>query len=70
MPAHKAISQNLMHSNLSITDGIYGVLSENDVKGQIAALGKKLSIAGIQNSNEIIPLLEQIITSIKENKGS
>lgn len=34
----KAISQNLMHSNLSITDGIYSVLNENDLKSTISRL--------------------------------
>jgi hypothetical protein len=29
--ALKAVSQNLMHSNLSIPDGVYGILSETDV---------------------------------------
>ena len=28
----KALSQNLMHSNISITDGIYGMLSNTDKK--------------------------------------
>jgi len=37
----KAISQNLMHSNLSITDGIYGILSREDRKNYITNLGKK-----------------------------
>ena len=36
----KAISQNLMHSNLSITDGIYGILSKEDRKNYITNLGK------------------------------
>ncbi len=31
----KAISQNLMHSDLSITDKIYGVLTESDLKKRI-----------------------------------
>jgi site-specific recombinase XerD len=30
--ALKAVSQNLMHENLSITDGIYGIMAETDVK--------------------------------------
>jgi len=30
--ALKAVSQNLMHENLTITDGVYGVLSDTDVK--------------------------------------
>lgn len=40
IPALKAISQNLMHSNLSITDGVYGILSDMDVRKQIQSLGK------------------------------
>ncbi len=40
IPALKAISQNLMHANLSVTDGVYGILSDNDVKAQIHGLGK------------------------------
>lgn len=37
----KAISQNLMHSNLSITDGIYGILSKEDRQKTITHLGEK-----------------------------
>jgi hypothetical protein len=28
-----------MHENLTITDGVYGILSEKDVREQIATLG-------------------------------
>ncbi|MBT7988631.1 MAG: hypothetical protein HN769_01975 [Anaerolineae bacterium] len=38
--ALKAVSQNLMHSSISITDGVYGVLSDQDTKEQIASLGQ------------------------------
>jgi hypothetical protein len=31
-----------MHVNLSVTDGVYGILSDFDVKNQISALGKDL----------------------------
>ncbi len=34
--ALKAVSQNLMHASLSITDGVYGMLSTTDIKEQIA----------------------------------
>jgi len=34
----KAISQNLMHSNMGITDGIYGKLVDDDVRDIIAGL--------------------------------
>jgi integrase len=36
----KAVSQNLMHSSIAITDGIYGNLTEEDVIDTIASLGK------------------------------
>ena len=38
--ALKAVSQNLMHSNLGVTDGVYGVLSGIDVREQIAGLNE------------------------------
>jgi len=36
----KAISQNLMHSNIGITDGIYGKLADDDLSEIIAKFGK------------------------------
>jgi site-specific recombinase XerD len=36
----KAVSQNLMHSSLTITDSIYSVLTEKDLSERIATLGK------------------------------
>ncbi len=35
----KALSQNLMHANLGITDGIYAILSQDDMQARMAALG-------------------------------
>jgi hypothetical protein len=34
--ALKTVCQNLMHSNISITDGVYGILSDTDIQEQIA----------------------------------
>ena len=31
-----------MHTNLSITDGVYGILSEKDVKEKIVSLGREI----------------------------
>ncbi|MBI5841463.1 MAG: hypothetical protein HZB19_15300 [Chloroflexi bacterium] len=59
VPALKAISQNLMHKNLSVTDGVYAILSDFDVKEQITELGK--TIAGSQNRDELIELLKQVL---------
>ena len=36
----KAVSMNLMHSNLSITDGVYGIMSQQDISRRIQGLGK------------------------------
>lgn len=36
----KAVSQNLMHSSLNITDGIYGMLSDDNIKQRIDNIGK------------------------------
>ena len=35
----KAVSQNLMHSSLTVTDSVYGVLSEDDRQKRISMLG-------------------------------
>ena len=35
----KAVSQNLMHKSLSVTDGIYAILPDTEVQARIAALG-------------------------------
>lgn len=65
--ALKAISQNLMHSNISITDGVYGILSDNDVRGQIVTLGKNVN--GIKN-DIIISLLKELTNKLENNKTS
>lgn len=36
----KAISQNLMHSSLKVTDGVYAILDTLDVQDEIHSLGK------------------------------
>jgi hypothetical protein len=61
--ALKAVSQNLMHSNISITDGVYGILSDTDVKGQISALGNDNISKG---KTEIEFLADMIIERIKK----
>jgi hypothetical protein len=45
--------------NLSVTDGVYGVLSDLDVKEQISALEK--SAAGSEDKKELIDLLKQLV---------
>jgi site-specific recombinase XerD len=61
----KAVSLTLMHANLSVTDGVYGVLSQADVQEHIAALGKKKGEAKGASPDEIIPLLEQLLERLR-----
>lgn len=35
----RAVSQNLIHSNISVIDDVYGIWGNNDIKFQTAALG-------------------------------
>lgn len=51
----KAISQNLMHSNLGITDGIYAILGESDMQARIAALGNAPAQNGSGNHAPVTP---------------
>jgi integrase len=62
--ALKAVSQNLMHTNLSITDGVYGMLSATDIQEQISLLGL-IDEAQSENTDSIIPLLEQLLLQLK-----
>jgi integrase len=56
----KAVSQNLMHAHLSITDGIYGILSDDDVGDRIASLGNGKSSVGELDLAEFALRLEAI----------
>lgn len=62
----KEVSQNLMHANLSITDDVYGILSEKDVKTQITALGIDIKSRNDKDLERRISRLEEIIQ--KKNK--
>ena len=64
----KAVSQNLMHSNLSITDGVYGILSSQDVGEAIKNLGEKASKGGLSNA-ETIEKIEDLLAFLKENQA-
>jgi hypothetical protein len=59
--ALKAVSQNLMHSNISITDGVYGILSDNDVRGQIEALGQQTSSKENKDIEELKIMTKQLL---------
>ncbi len=65
IPALKAVSQNLMHANLSVTDGVYGILSDFDVKNQISALGKDLEKS--KDKKELILLIKELIEGFEKS---
>ena len=54
----KAISQNVMHSSVTITDQIYGGLLGDDVKDTIASLGQRKSDDLEAKLNELVELLK------------
>ena len=62
----KAVSQNLMHSNLSITDGTYGGLSKEDISKRIAGIGSQISSTN-KSTNEIAELLINLGNQLKNN---
>lgn len=59
----KAVSQNLMHADLAVTDGVYGVLADDDVRQTIAALGQAPTLEGDQDS--LIAMLETLLAQLK-----
>lgn len=61
----KAVSQNLMHSNLSTTDGVYGALSGQAVGDKITNLGNK-AVSGDIPQSELISNLENILMQLKK----
>jgi site-specific recombinase XerD len=54
----KAISQNVMHASVTITDQVYGGLLDNDVRDIIGRLGD--SPAATDKIDEILSMLKQI----------
>ena len=60
----KAVSQNLMHSNLSITDGVYGMLSDRDIKGRITGLKQGTPSDDIR---ELVALTKKLLKRFEEN---
>lgn len=59
MAEMKAVSQNVMHSSMTITDGIYGRLVAGDVADIIGGLGKTIQPATDDRLDEILRLLRE-----------
>ena len=50
----KAISQNLMHANIGITDGIYGKLAEEDLSRYSLQLWRVRAVRDVQTSSGLL----------------
>ena len=58
--ALKAVSQILMHENLTITDGVYGILSETDIKNQIAELGQRIENLSANDVESLLTFIKRV----------
>jgi len=74
----KAISQNLMHANLGITDSIYGKLPEDVIGNVVSHLGKSNAPQETPNSNipnltdidpKVLELALQLITAMQQGRN-
>lgn len=61
MEEYKAVSQNVMHSSLVITDQVYGDLTNNQVQSVIAGLGSQTS-----NTNDLVAQLTALLERLKQ----
>ena len=63
----KTISQNLMHSSISIDDGVYGGLSIRDMASQLNKLGDENNVTLDKDQTEVLDLLSQILDLLKKD---
>lgn len=59
-----------MHTISSVTSRVYGILSENDMRNQITALGEKISTGELDKTDDLISLLEQLLANLKTKRSS
>ena len=69
MAEYKAVSMNLMHSHIGITDGIYAMLSDDDLKETIGRLGQQVSDAGNVSREAIDQLAILLLQRMSEIKN-
>ena len=60
----KAVSLNLMHSNLQVTDGIYVILAKEDVRDIITSLGEKSISEGQDDKIILINAIQKLIIGL------
>ncbi len=56
----KAVSQNLMHSNVGITDGIYGNLPEDDLAAILSGFKSEQESEPASTNGDAKAVLEQV----------
>jgi len=56
---YKAVSMNVMHSSMEITDEFYSVLNDNELQNRIQNLGKQLEQAG--TDEEILQKIRELL---------
>ena len=59
---YKAVSLNVLHSSMKITDEFYSIFNDSDLQNRINSLSKT---SNINNNIEMVSLLENFIEMIK-----
>lgn len=62
----KAVSMNLMHSDIGVTDSIYAVLSDDDVRKRIEALGQENGGGDGADEDEIVRIVREVMGRMGE----
>jgi site-specific recombinase XerD len=57
----KAVSMNLMHSSIGITDSIYAVLSDSDMQQKIARLGQSTQSRAVVSDERIKAIVSEVL---------
>jgi hypothetical protein len=63
----KAVSQNLMHSSLQLTDSIYSVLSTEDVGQRIAGLGRGQDRAKGSEDRRVSEIVKETLRQLERS---
>ena len=64
--ALKAVSQNLMHENLTVTDGVYGILSDSDVRKQIIKLADNKETIDLITIEQLVQINQELLNHLKQ----
>ena len=66
----EAASQNLVHADLTITNGVYGVLTDDYVQHTIASLGRLSVPEAGGDQNSLVAMLETLLSQPKRGTRS